>query len=143
MPPVPDDARARLRATAGVGQLGYGVLKLRRTGGGWYHVVLGARQLVQARLGASGAFSPAADAAVDGIHVVSLLALAAVRPYRRREALLGAANGLAWALLDAALRRRTPPAADEAGTVARAGRGARMGRAGRARPAGRVTRTRA
>ncbi len=105
MPPVPDDARARLRTAAGVGQLGYGALKLRRTGRGWYHVVLGARQLVQARLGAKGAFSPAADAAVDGIHVVSLLALAAVRPYRRREALLGAANGLAWALLDAALRR--------------------------------------
>jgi hypothetical protein len=108
VPPAPDDARARLRAAAGLGQLGYGAVKLRRTGRGWYHVVLGTRQLVQARLGAKGAFSPAADAAVDGIHVVSLLALAAVRPHRRRQALLGAANGLVWALADAALRREGP-----------------------------------
>jgi hypothetical protein len=112
VPPTPDAARARLRATAGVGQLGYGLLKLRRTGTGWYHVVLGGRQLVQARLNSAGAFSPAADAAVDGIHVASLLALAAVRPYRRRQALLGAANGLVWALADAALRRGSPAVED-------------------------------
>jgi hypothetical protein len=84
------------------------VLRLRRTGRGWYHVVLGARQLVQARLGAAGAFSPSADAAVDSIHVASMLALAAIRPRRRREAVRGAVNGLAWAALDAALRRRPP-----------------------------------
>ncbi len=116
VPPTPDAARARLRATAGICQIGYGLIKLRRTGAGWYHVVLGGRQLVQARLNSAGAFSPAADAAVDGIHIVSMLALAAVRPSRRRHALLGAANGLAWALADAALRRGTPVAE---GTVTR------------------------
>ncbi len=116
MPPTPDAARARLRAVAGAGQLGYGVVKLRRTGRGWYHVVLGARQLVQARLDASGAFSPAADAAVDGIHVASLLGLAVVRPHRRRQALLGAAHGLVWAVADAALRRRPPVPPAEPGT---------------------------
>ena len=108
MPPTPDASRARLRAAAGAGQVGYGALKLRRTGRGWYHVALGVRQLVQARLGAAGAFSPSADAAVDGIHVASMLGLAVIRPRRRRHALLAAANGLAWAALDAALRRRPP-----------------------------------
>ena len=109
-PPTPDAARARLRAAAGVGQLGYGVLRLRRTGHGWYHVLLGARQVVQGKLDAAGAFSPSADAAVDSIHVASMLVLAAVRPRRRREALLGAANAVGWAVLDAALARKPPPA---------------------------------
>jgi hypothetical protein len=115
-PPTPDAARARLRATVGVGQLGYGVLRLRRTGHGWYHVLLGARQIVQGKLDAAGAFSPSADAAVDSIHVASMLVLAAVRPRRRREALLGAANAVGWAVLDAALARR-PPAEPGTGTA--------------------------
>jgi hypothetical protein len=110
VPPTPDPARARLRSAAGVGQLGYGVLRLRRTGHGWYHVLLGARQIVQGRLDAAGAFSPSADAAVDGLHVASMLVLAAVRPRRRREALLGAANAAGWAALDAMLARRPPVA---------------------------------
>jgi hypothetical protein len=105
VPPTPDAARARLRAAAGLGQLGYGVLRLRRTGTGWYHVALGTRQVVQAKLDAAGAFSPSADAAVDGIHVATMLGLAAVRRHRRREALLGAANALGWALLDRAVAR--------------------------------------
>ena len=105
VPPTPDAARARLRAAAGFGQLGYGVLRLRRTGTGWYHIALGTRQVVQARLDAAGAFSPAADAAVDGIHVATMLGLAVVRRTRRREALLGAANALGWALLDRAVVR--------------------------------------
>jgi hypothetical protein len=126
MPPEPDAARARLRAAAGLGQLGYGVLRLHRTGAGWYHVALGARQVVQAKLDAAGAFSPAADAAVDGIHVATMLGLAAVRRNRRREALLGAANALGWALLDRALAR-----ADEVGRGVRrdVGRGVRRTRA--------------
>ena len=105
MPPTPDAARARLRAAVGIGQLGYGVLRLRRTGTGWYHVALGTRQVVQAKLDAAGAFSPAADAAVDGLHVATMLGLAAVRRHHRREALLGAANALGWALLDRAVAR--------------------------------------
>jgi hypothetical protein len=106
VPPPPDAATARLRSVAGAGQLGYGVLRLRRTGSGWYHVFLGTRQLVQGRLGEAGAFSPAADAAVDGLHVASMLALAALRPGHRRTALLGAANAAGWAVLDAVLSRR-------------------------------------
>ncbi len=108
LPPTPDAARARLRIAAGAGQRVYGAVRVRRTGRGWYHVVLGGRLLAQGRLNAAGLFSPAADAAVDGIHVASLLGLAVVRPRRRRQALLGAANGLAWAAMDAALRRRPP-----------------------------------
>jgi hypothetical protein len=85
--------------------VGYGIVKLRRTGSGWYHVFLGARQVVQGRLGEAGAFSPAADAAVDGLHAASMLVLAAFRPAHRRTALLGAANAAGWALLDAVLGR--------------------------------------
>jgi hypothetical protein len=106
VPPAPDAAAARLRALVGAGQVGYGVLKLRRTGSGWYHVLLGARQFVQGRLGEAGAFSPAADAAVDGLHAASMLALAALRSGRRRTALLGAANGAGWVVLDAVLTTR-------------------------------------
>lgn len=90
-------------------QVTYGLLQLRRRAAGWYHVVLGARQLVQARLDASGALSPGADAAVDGLHVASMLVLAAVRRSHRRTALLGAAHAAAWALLDAALTRQAGP----------------------------------
>jgi hypothetical protein len=129
LPPAPDGGRGRLRALAGVGQLGYGVVKLRRTGSGWYHVALGARQVVQARLDARGAFSPAADAAIDGIHVASMLGMAAVRPSRRRKALLGAANAAGWALLDAALTHTPRPGKRRA--------------AGPLGPCGRVRRTRA
>jgi len=111
VPPSPDTTRARLRTAAGAGQLGYGVLRLRRgsTGSGWYHVVLGARQVVQGRLDAAGAFSAGADAAVDGIHVATMLGAALVWRSRRREALLGAAYALAWALVDRALTRYGTP----------------------------------
>ena len=107
MPPSADASTARLRALVGAGQVGYGILKLRRTGSGWYHVFLGARQVVQARLGEAGAFSPAADAAVDGLHAASMLVVAAFRPGHRRTALLGAVNAAGWALLDGVLSR--PP----------------------------------
>jgi hypothetical protein len=103
VPPSPDAAAARLRALVGAGQVGYGILKLRRTRTGWYHVLLGARQIVQGRLGEAGAFSPAADAAVDGLHAASMLALAAARSGHRRSALLGAANAACWAVLDGAV----------------------------------------
>jgi hypothetical protein len=109
VPPAPDRARAQVRTAVGVGQLVYGVLRLQRTGSGWYHVALGARQLVQARLDAAGAFSPAADAAVDGLHVATMLGLALLRRGNRRSALLGAAHAAGWALLDAALARRRAP----------------------------------
>lgn len=108
VPPSPDAAASRLRALVGAGQVGYGILKLRRTGTGWYHVFLGARQIVQGRLGEAGAFSPAADAAVDGLHAASMLALAAVRSGHRRTALLGAANAASWAVLDGVLTRPVP-----------------------------------
>jgi hypothetical protein len=108
VPPSADAAAARLRALVGAGEVGYGLLKLRRTGGGWYHVLLGARQVVQGRLGEAGAFSPAADAAVDGLHAASMLVLAAFRSGHRRTALLGAANAAGWALLDAVLSRPAP-----------------------------------
>jgi hypothetical protein len=104
-PPAPDITRTRLRAAGGIGQLAYGVLRLRRTGHGWYHVALGARQLVQAKLDGAGAFSPTADAAVDSLHAASMVLVALVRRRRRREAALGAAHALAWALADAALDR--------------------------------------
>ena len=106
--PPSDAAAARLRALVGAGEVGYGFLKLRRTGSGWYHVLLGARQVVQGRLGEAGAFSPAADAAVDGLHAASMLVLAAFRSGHRRTALLGAANAAGWALLDAVLSRPAP-----------------------------------
>lgn len=115
VPPAPDATRARLRAAVGAGQLGYGVLRLRRTGSGWYHVLLGARQVVQGRLDGAGAFSPAADAAVDGMHVATMLGVALVRRRRRREALLGAAHAFAWALVDRALARSGGPAGARAG----------------------------
>jgi len=108
VPPSPDAAAARLRTLVGAAEVGYGILKLRRTGSGWYHVFLGARQIVQGRLGEAGAFSPAADAAVDGLHAASMLALAAVRSGHRRTALLGAANAASWALLDVVLTRPAP-----------------------------------
>jgi hypothetical protein len=105
VPPSPDAAPARLRALVGAGQVGYGILKLRRTRTGWYHVLLGARQIVQGRLGEAGAFSPAADAAVDGLHAASMLALATLRSGHRRSALRGAANAAGWAVLDGVLTR--------------------------------------
>jgi hypothetical protein len=109
VPPAPDRARAQVRAAVGAGQVAYGLLRLRRSRSGWYHVVLGARQLLQARLDAAGAFSPAADAAVDGLHIATMLGLALLRRGHRRSALLGAAHATAWALLDAALTRRDSP----------------------------------
>jgi hypothetical protein len=109
VPPAPDRARAQVRAAVGAGQLAYGILRLRRSRSGWYHIALGARQLVQARFDAAGAFSPAADAAVDGLHVATMLGLALLRRGHRRSALLGAANAAGWALLDAALTRRDAP----------------------------------
>jgi hypothetical protein len=108
VPPSADAAGARLRELVGAAEIGYGILKLRRTGSGWYHLFLGGRQVVQGRLGEAGAFSPAADAAVDGLHAASMLVLAAFRPGHRRTALLGAANAAGWALLDVLSRR--PPA---------------------------------
>jgi hypothetical protein len=108
-PPAPDRARAQVRAAIGAGQVAYGLLRLCRSRSGWYHVALGVRQLVQARLDAAGAFSPAADAAVDGLHVATMLGLALLRRGHRRSALLGAAHAAAWALLDAALARADPP----------------------------------
>jgi hypothetical protein len=80
-------------------------MRLRRTGHGWYHVALGGRQLVQAKLDAAGAFSPSADAAVDSLHVATMVAAALVLRDHRRSAALGAAHALAWALFDAALAR--------------------------------------
>jgi hypothetical protein len=108
VPPSSDAAAARLRALVGAAQVGYGILKLRRSGTGWYHVFLGGRQIVQGRLGEAGAFSPAADAAVDGLHAASMLALAAFRSGHRRTALLGAANAAGWAVLDGVLTRPVP-----------------------------------
>jgi S-formylglutathione hydrolase FrmB len=109
VPPARDRGRAQVRAAVGAAQVAYGVLRLRRTRSGWYHVVLGARQLVQARLDAAGAFSPAADAAVDGLHVATMLSLALFRRGHRRSALLGAAHAAAWTLLDAAISRQDAP----------------------------------
>jgi hypothetical protein len=109
VPPSADAAAARLRALVGAGEIGYGILKLRRTGSGWYHLFLGARQVAQGRLGEAGAFSPTADAAVDGLHSASMLLLAAVRSGHRRTALLGAANAAGWAVLDVVLRSRPAP----------------------------------
>jgi hypothetical protein len=110
VPPPPDRRRGRVRAAVGAGQLGYGVLRLVRTRSGWYHVMLGARHLVQAGLDAAGVLSPAADRAVDGLHAATMLGVALVRPGHRRSALLGAAHAAAWALLDTALGRRDVPA---------------------------------
>jgi hypothetical protein len=109
VPPSPDAAAARLRALVGAGEIGYGILKLRRTGSGWYHLFLGARQVGQGRLGEAGAFSPAADAAVDGLHCASMLVVAVFHPGHRRTALLGAANAAGWAVLDVLLSRRPSP----------------------------------
>jgi hypothetical protein len=107
-PPPPDAARAQLRLAVGVAQLTYGVLRLRRSREGWYHLMLGGRQVVQARLDAAGLFSPAADTAVDGLHVATMLGVALVRPSRRHTALLGAAHAATWAALDLAFRRGNP-----------------------------------
>lgn len=109
-PPPPDRARAQVRAAVGAGQVAYGVLRLRKAPSGWYHILLGGRQLVQARLDAAGAFSPAADAAVDGLHVATMLGLALLRRTHRRSALLGAGHAAAWALFEAVLSRGDPPA---------------------------------
>jgi hypothetical protein len=104
-PPPPDGVRAQLRLAVGVAQLSYGVLRLRRSKCGWYHLVLGGRQIVQSRLDAAALFSPAADTAVDGLHVATMLGVALVRPSYRRSALLGAAHSATWAALDLASRR--------------------------------------
>jgi hypothetical protein len=109
-PPPPDAVRVQVRTAVGAAQVAYGVLRLRRSRAGWYHVVLGGRQLVQARLDAAGRFSPLADTAVDGLHVATMLGVALVRPRHRRSALLGVAHAAAWAALDAAFTRRTLPA---------------------------------
>ena len=107
-PPPPDGVRAQLRLAVGVAQLTYGVLQLRRSRSAWYHLALGGRQLVQARLDGAGLFSPAADTAVDGLHVATMLGVALVRPDHRRSALLGAAHAAMWAALDLAFRRGEP-----------------------------------
>jgi hypothetical protein len=99
-PPPPDGVRAQLRLAVGVAQLTYGLLRLRGSGSGWYHLALGGRQVVQSRLDAAGLFSPTADTAVDGIHVATMLGVALVRPAHRRTALLGAAHAALWAALD-------------------------------------------
>jgi len=104
-PPPPDRVRAQLRLAVGVGQLTYGVLRLRSSRSGWYHLALGGRQVVQSRLDAAGLFSPAADSAVDGLHVATMLGVALLRPSHRRTALLGAAHAAGWAALDLAFRR--------------------------------------
>jgi hypothetical protein len=92
----------------GVGQIAYGLLRLRRSKVGWYHLALGGRQLVQSRLDAAGLFSPVADTAVDSIHVATMLGLALVRPGHRRTAMLGAAHAAAWAGADLAFTRGVP-----------------------------------
>ena len=107
-PPPPDAVRAQLRLAVGVGQIAYGVLRLRRSKAGWYHLALGGRQVVQSRLDAAGLFSPVADSAVDSLHVATMLGVALVRPHRRRTALLGAAHAAAWAALDLAFTRGMP-----------------------------------
>ena len=122
-PPPPDVVRDQLRLAVGVGQMAYGVLRLRRSRVGWYHVVLGGRQVVQARLDGAGLFSPAADTAVDGIHVATMLGVALARRRPAPQALLGAAHaargrpstvgslpGPAGASADATGRRLTPAA---------------------------------
>jgi hypothetical protein len=107
-PPPPDTVRAQLRLAVGVAQLTYGVLRLRRSKSAWYHLMLGGRQVVQARLDAAGLFSPAADTAVDALHVATMLGVALVRPDHRRSGLLGAAHAATWAALDLAFRRGDP-----------------------------------
>jgi hypothetical protein len=107
-PPPPDAVRAQLRLAVGVAQLTYGVLQLRRARTGWYHLALGGRQVVQSRLDAAGLFSPAADTAVDGLHVATMLGVALVRPSYRHSALLGATHAALWAALDFASRRGEP-----------------------------------
>jgi hypothetical protein len=107
-PPPPDAVRAQLRLAVGVGQLAYGVLRLRRSKAGWYHLVLGGRQVVQSRFDAAGLLSPVADSAIDSLHVATMLAVALLRPSRRRTALLGAAHAAAWAGLDLAFTRGVP-----------------------------------
>jgi hypothetical protein len=104
-PPPADGVRAQLRLAIGVAQLTYGVLQLRRSKSGWYHLALGGRQVVQSRLDAAGLFSPAADTAVDSLHVATMLGVALVRRSYRRSALLGAAPAAAGATLDRASRR--------------------------------------
>jgi hypothetical protein len=91
-----------------VAQLTYGVLQLRRSRSAWYHLALGGRQVVQARLGEAGLFSPAADTAVDTLHVATMLGVALVRSDHRRSGLLGAAHAATWAALDLAFRRGDP-----------------------------------
>jgi hypothetical protein len=107
-PPPPDAVRAQLRLAVGVAQLTYGVLCLRRSRSGWYHLALGGRQVVQSRLDAAGVFSPAADTAFDGLHVATMLGVALARPSHRHSALLGAAHAAAWAALDLVTRCGEP-----------------------------------
>jgi len=97
-----------------VGQLAYGVLRLRRSKAGWYHLALGGRQVVQSRLDAAGLFSPVADSAVDSLHVATMLGVALLRPNHRRTALLGAAHAAVWAALDLAFTRGMPAVPPEA-----------------------------
>lgn len=102
------DPRWRLRAATGAAQLLYAAQRLRRRGDGWYHVALGSRQVAQAWLNRSGALPPAADRAIDGLHVATMAAVALVRPRRRQAALLGTAHAATWFLLDHAIARRAP-----------------------------------
>jgi hypothetical protein len=104
--PLVDDPRWRARGAVGIGQLAYGVRQLRRRGRGWYHIVLGARQVLQAGADRRGLMPPASDAAVDGLHVATMLAVALVRRGHRRSALEGVLHALAWTALDTVLARR-------------------------------------
>ena len=97
----------------GVGQLVYGVLRIRRSKAGWYHLVLGGRQVVQSRLDAAGLFSPVADTAVDSLHVATMLGVALLRPRHRRTALRGAAVAAAWSALDLTFTRGGPAVPSE------------------------------
>jgi hypothetical protein len=64
--------------------------------------ILGARYVAQSAFGLAERrpWVPAADAAVDGVHALTMLGLAAVSPRHRRVALSSAAAALAFAYLD-------------------------------------------
>jgi hypothetical protein len=95
-----------LRLSLGVGALGApGVMLPAAADTPWtrgFTRILGARYVVQSAFGLAERrpWVPAADAAVDVVHAVSMLGLAAVSPRHRRVALVSAGCALAFATLD-------------------------------------------
>ena len=110
LPGITDPRSAVVLARGVVGAVGLAIAARRLAAGrgsGWYFVVLGGRQVVQAVLdarpgpdGGHPGLPPWVDEVVDVAHVATMLGPLPVARGHRAFALRGAASAAAWVLLD-------------------------------------------